>query len=212
LPRLTASKIQIDDDYYALPDKSTLLSGKGNTSLVYNHADPDKVIVYTIEAAKIHWWRNEEFIDDYQCVGSARLAGWSYNYRSYEYKKIANTFDVYRCEAPRVSFNFPVGSRIWRQRIDAIGAVEAAKRDATLPSGRPDIWRSNVWANLSESPIDAVVQCADYALSYGSDMLYAENKRDAYCVWNGELFWLDPYHAEDLSKYLRASHYYPNTY
>ena len=212
MPRLTASRIKIDDDYYALPDKSTLLSSKGCTSLVYNHADPRKVIVYTVEAAKIDWWRNEDFIDDYVVVGSARLSGWHYDYRSEKFSKVSDTFDVYRCEAPRVSFDFPVGSAIWRQRIDAINAVEAAKMTAKFPNSRPDLWRSNIWVKLSESPIDAINRCADYAMSYGSDSLYAENKRDSYCIWNDEMFWLDPYHADNLSKYLRASHYYPNNY
>ena len=209
MPRLTASRICLDGDY-KLPPRELTLSTRGNTSLVYNHPDEaDRVLVYTIERAKVDWWKQTDLAVDTLWVGEARLTGWyedTYTRRA----KVSDTFDVYKCDVKRVSFDFPSGSSLWKERAAAIQEIWDAKMSTHIINRRADLWRSDVWVKLSESNIPAVKEAADFALNWGSDYLYAEPKRDAFCVRNGELFWLDPYHEEHLAKYLSASFYYPN--
>ena len=206
MPRLTISRIRMDENE-RLPDKSLILSTKGCTSLVYNHPDdPDRVLVYTVEMAKADYWREMEFALDRQWVGTAVFAGWMYPWYGYsrngEYFR--TEYDLICCKVPRVSFDFKPKTALWEERKAAIKFMDEQRIKAVNKNwaAKRTNW-VDMWEELDVSGIPALADAARWALDYNYDLI-PQSPKDAFCIWDGKLFWLDPYHEEKLLDVIRA--------
>jgi hypothetical protein len=201
-----------------LPDNSKLLSLKGGTSIVYHADEPGMVEVYTIEAAKANYWHYVEFGTYPIEVGEVTIHGWHYDYGSHKQRKWH--FPVFQSFVPFVQVSS------YRNPIKVEGEVDSDRirkyvhglydkhLNSRKWSGKDDgQWLCNLWNDLYDpdgpSP-ECVKLAADFALN-GVDVTSTtpQTPPDAFALWEGKIFWLDPYHEDCVLDAVRSRANYP---
>lgn len=200
-----------------LPSNDKILSLKGGTSIVYHSDEPGMVDVYTIEAAKAQYWHYVEFGTYPIEMGAVTIHGWHYSQGSYKQRKWH--FPVYLSTVPFVQVS------AYRKPIEVAGEVNS-DRVRKYINGLYDKhfktrkwkdddgqWLCNLWNDLYDpdgpSP-ECVKLAADFALN-GVDVTSTtpQTPPDAFALWEGRMFWLDPYHEDVVWDAVRSRANYP---
>lgn len=204
--RLTPDKIR----GYAMPKLPRI--NKGNTSIIYQTADPCVLEVFTVEVVKMDWWSGYLWgglgilLDGYEDVAEAVYTGYEglSAYAAHPYKTY--TLTVYRALVKRLQMPD-------KEQMRRIRQIQRAINNVRYPyNASPSVANCERWQALSALEIPEIAEAVDFALNYDPYAIYPDFGAGDFMVQDGEIVALDPFHHEDVNKALRLRDYAGSQY
>jgi hypothetical protein len=194
--RLTPNKIV----GVKLPDAPRI--NKGNTSIIYETADPNVLECYTVEQMKLEWWQRglDITLDYYTEEGEAHYYGFGLPNRystRLEWKHV--TLPVYRCLVRRLD-------PLTDEQLRRSKQIRRAIRNLLIPMRMVDnvpvqMRRWDAIYKLSEE-YPELREPVEFVHDYDCQHIWDDFGNGDWLSMDGRMVCIDPFHHDDVNEAL----------